>query len=150
MGTEFVTGDLFKQYDVGALAHGVNCRGIMGAGIAPVFKDKWPLMYQEYRTLCLKRTLRPGLVYPYYTDNGKWIYNMATQDDPGRNATYEWLEISLRFVRLHAETHRIRSVAMPRIGAGIGGLNWTAVKNRMTEVFEGSQVILRAVSLPDS
>lgn len=147
---EFVEGDLFRQGDVQALGHGVNCKGVMGAGIAPLFKKRFPAMYIQYRDLCDRGTLTPGLVFPYMTNvyTRRWVYNMATQDSPGADATYAWLDSTLRAVRLHAEVNNVPSVALPRIGAGIGGLDWLDVKATMSKVFKDSPVMLRVVSLP--
>lgn len=147
MSVTEITGDLFQQ-DVDALAHGVNCKGVMGSGIAPFFKKQNPVMFNHYKALCFKGTLKPGLVFPWKTGDGKWIYNLATQNHPGPHATLGWVQQSLEGMRLHAETHRVLSIAVPRIGAGIGGLDWLQVRLRMYDTFNNSVVKLTIVSLP--
>lgn len=146
---EFVTGDLFEQ-DVDGLGHGVNCKGVMGSGIAPLFKRRCPGMFAEYKVLCDDGTLAPGLVHTFVdAENDQWIYNIASQDSPGANAKYEWLCYGLRGVRLHAETHEVASVGLPRIGAGIGGLEWDEVKRYMIHILTPSPVKFVIVSLPE-
>lgn len=148
---EYRTGDLFTQPDVEALAHGVNCKGVMGAGIAPLFKNKFPGLYDQYRHWCDTGLLEPGGVFPWLTDT-KIVFNLASQDKPGADASLLWLNRSLMKMREMCVTMGVRSVAAPRIGAGIGGLDWeTEVKSLYEIMFQGdSKVKLVVVSLPDA
>lgn len=120
-------GDLFSAA-VPALAHGVNVRGVMGAGIATEFRARFPEMYAEYRGLCRDGGLVAGEVHPWRDPaSGCWVYNLASQDKPGANARLEWLDSSVRAMANHASRHGVAKVAMPRVGCGIGGLRWRDV-----------------------
>jgi O-acetyl-ADP-ribose deacetylase (regulator of RNase III) len=134
-----VTGDLFANtHHAQALAHGVNCRGSMGAGIAMGFRERYPAMFAEYRHRCKAepRQLNPGDVFPWKADDQLWVFNLATQEDYWRSrATYEAVERALRAMKALANTEGIASIAMPRIGAGYGGLSWKKVRALIESIF---------------
>lgn len=117
----FREGDLFGA-GIPALAHGVNCRGSMGAGIAAQFRGRYPKMYESYRRRCARGAIRPGEVFPWQTATGV-IYNLATQEMPGPDAQ-PWM-IAAAVGQMIAGAHHdfgITEIAMPMIGCGIGGL----------------------------
>lgn len=132
MPIHYVSGDLFANaHGVQALAHGVNCRGSMGAGIAVGFRERYPAMFAEYRRRCTAtpRELNPGDVMLWQVEGAPWVFNLATQEDYWRSrATYPAVEQALAEMRTLAEAKGIASVAMPRIGAGYGGLAWRKVR----------------------
>ena len=123
-----IRGDLFAVPGLDALAHGVNCAGKMGAGIAVEFKRRWPAMFTAYRVACLEGRLVPGTVFAERAD-GRWIYNLATQDKPGSRARLEWVQATLGAMAARARwQHGVRRIGMPRIGCGLGGLSWDDVR----------------------
>ena len=71
-------GDIFRIEGVSSYAHGCNCAGAMGKGIAVQFKDKYPEMYFEYKLLCKENKFCPGDVFDYDYGN-RHIYNLGTQ-----------------------------------------------------------------------
>ena len=132
-------GNLFTSSQM-ALGHGVNCKGLMGAGIAKMFKENYPLNYREYQAACgvgdprLGPTmLLPGRSLITMEDNRR-IVNMATQYHPGRDARYTWLHLAARDAMLGLERLGIRSMAIPEIGCGIGGLRWDLVESILLEL----------------
>lgn len=120
-------GDMFAS-TTAALAHGVNVDGLMGAGVAAIFRRKFPAMHREYVRACRRGDLTPGSVWPWKAPSGLWVYNLASQDRPGPHARLEWVEESVKAMLEHAQEHGVGSVAMPRIGCGIGGLHWADVE----------------------
>lgn len=129
-----VNGDLF-EYPAKAIGHGVNTRGVMGAGIATVFKKLWPEMYAEYRTLCQSGKLVAGGFFPWQDPvSGKWVYNLASQDLPGPDARIEWLATAAHSALTHARDNDVIEIALPAIGCGIGGLELEDVKTCLTQV----------------
>lgn len=131
-------GDLFFS-GARAVAHGVNIRGFMGAGVAKEFRVRYPSMYEEYRELCLGGGLRAGQMFPWLNPrDGNWVYNLASQDEPGRYARLEWVESSVRAMVDHASVHGVGMVAMPCIGCGIGGLGWPEVERVLSRVARDS------------
>ena len=129
----FVKGDLFLS-DVQTIAHGVNCKGRMGAGIAVQFKSKYPEMYKKYRNLCHKNILRPGGVY-LEKETIPWVLNLATQADLG-GARIEYIADCFKWIAENYENEGIKSLAMPRIGAGLGRLDWDDVKTMIYEFLD--------------
>ena len=126
MNLENRKGDLFDQPDLKAIAHGVNCQGAMGKGIALQFKARWPDMYQEYATRCQLGALKVGDVFVWETPE-LTIYNLATQPDWRHSATLSAIRASAERMALIAKRDGITRIGVPRIGAGLGGLAWQAV-----------------------
>jgi O-acetyl-ADP-ribose deacetylase (regulator of RNase III) len=118
----WVAGDLFAS-GLPAIAHGVNCRGVMGAGIAVQFRQRWPEMFDSYRQRCAKRGgMIPGDIMPWKHQAG-YVFNLATQQDTGPDAR-PWM-ITAAVGRMITEAHYdcgVRQVGLPLIGCGIGGL----------------------------
>lgn len=143
MITEY-TGDLFTS-TAEALGHGANCRGLMGAGIAKQFRDRWPDMHSEYRKLCEEGLLKPGDVYPYRAAD-RILINIASQEYPGPDAQLEWLAAGMAKALLYCADRGVKSLAIPRIGCGIGGLQWDDVR-AVLETFNDAPVVLEVWTL---
>jgi O-acetyl-ADP-ribose deacetylase (regulator of RNase III) len=139
MPIRLVQGDLFaNRFGAQALAQGCNCQGSMGAGIAVGFKERYPAMYEEYRKRCKAkpREFNPGDVFLWREAGGPAVFNLATQEDYWRSrATYDRVEQCLNAMRELADTEAITSIAMPRVGAGYGGLSWKKVKTVLESAF---------------
>jgi O-acetyl-ADP-ribose deacetylase (regulator of RNase III) len=132
MPIEFVRGDLFaNRFKAQALAHGCNCQGSMGAGIATGFRDRYPEMYEEYRRRCKAepRRFNLGDAWLWKADDPPSVFNLGTQEGYWRaRASYEAIETALGRMRKKANREGITSIAIPRIGAGHGGLSWKKVR----------------------
>jgi len=121
-------GDLFTT-NAKIIGHGVNCDGVMGAGIAKAFREQFPENYRWYRSNCLQSSLHAGDAF-VWRENDKMIMNFASQDRPGHHAKYPWLFSALyngasvlsRDGDLKGEYGT--TIAIPEIGCGIGGLEW--------------------------
>ncbi len=139
MPIKFVIGDLFaNRFKAKALAHGCNCRGSMGAGIATGFRDRYPAMYEEFRRRCKAkpREFNLGDAFLWKADRRPWVFNLGTQEAVWRaRASYEAIETALRNMRDQADRKGITRIAVPRIGAGYGGLSWKKVRAVIEEVF---------------
>jgi O-acetyl-ADP-ribose deacetylase (regulator of RNase III) len=139
MPVHYVSGDLFlNQHQAQAFAHGCNCWGVMGAGIAVRFKQQYPDMYVEYRRLCQARPrlFNPGDAFLWQERDLPAVFNLATQERPGPHATSWAIETALWNMSIQAKTADIRDIAIPRIGAGLGGLEWRTVRAMIEQVFE--------------
>ena len=120
-------GDIFNIAGVNNYAHGCNCAGAMGKGIALQFKNKYPKMYSEYRVMCKDGLFNPGDVFDYNYGNGH-IYNLGTQVSWKTKARLEYVENSVGRMLELASSDNVTKIALPAIGAGFGGLNWNDVK----------------------
>ena len=143
---KFVQGDLFEnEYNAQALAHGVNCQGVMGAGIAKRFKNDYPKMYLKYQYICRNEVLTPGKCFLWGYGSGETrVFNLATQEYYGKKgrASYDWIRSSLSMMKKQADKYDIESIAIPKIGCGLGGLEWGKVKEIIEEVFTDWEGIL--------
>lgn len=138
MPIQFVSGDLFlNQYHAQAFAHGCNCKGVMGAGIAVRFKQEYPAMYREYRRRCkaYPRQFNLGDSFLWPEANKPSVFNLATQEFPGKYATCDAIEKALGNMMAQAGENGITSIALPRIGSGCGGLLWKDVRVLIEKVF---------------
>jgi len=147
MPVEHRTGDLFAQPDLTALAHGCNCAGAMGAGIAVQFKKRWPAMYAEYKRRCADGRFAPGDVFAW-EEAGVTVFNLGTEKHWRTGATIDFIERSAERLVAECESRKVAAVGMPRIGAGYGGLAWPDVEAALGRACAGSAVRLVVVSLP--
>jgi O-acetyl-ADP-ribose deacetylase (regulator of RNase III) len=140
MPIKYVSGDLFvNSFGAEAYAHGCNCQGSMGAGIAKGFREHYPDMYKEYRRRCKSkpRQFNLGDCFLWKADDKPWVFNLGTQEHYWRcRASYEAIEKALRVMKQQVEQEGIRSIAMPRIGAGYGGLSWIKVRSVIERIFD--------------
>ena len=139
MPIRFVSGDLFdNEHSARAFAHGCNCQGSMGAGVARSIQAQYPEMYEEYRGRCKAepRRFNLGDCWLWKADERPWIFNLGTQEGYWRSrASYEAIEAALKEMRRQADAEGIASIAMPRIGVGYGGLSWKKVRAIVEAVF---------------
>jgi len=127
MPARFVRGDLFSYPGLQGLAHGCNCAGAMGKGIAVEFRSRFPRMYSEYKQRCADGRFNLGDVFRWVED-GITIFNLGTQRTWRTKADLNALETAMsEMVRL-AEQDGISKVGLPRIGSGLGGLPWEEVR----------------------
>jgi O-acetyl-ADP-ribose deacetylase (regulator of RNase III) len=124
-------GDLLKQDDVDAIVNTVNCVGVMGKGIALQFKNKWPANFNQYAAACKAGDVRPGrmfvhdaggLVKPHY------IVNFPTKDHWRGASKLEFIRDGLTDLVARVTQLGIRSIAIPPLGCGNGGLAWNEVR----------------------
>ena len=130
-----VEGDLLRIASRGeAIGHGCNCDGVMG-GLAAHVESHWPALAADYRAACEAGTFTLGGVRPWLDEaTGVWIYNLATQQQPGADARLEAIGSSVRAAIEHARAHDVATIYLPRIGAGIGGLRWEDVRATLEAV----------------
>lgn len=126
----FRQGNLLEA-DVEALVNTVNTVGVMGKGIALMFKDRYPENCLEYAAACKRGAVEPGKMF--VTETGelsgpRWIINFPTKKHWRQPSKVEWIEEGLRDLVSILEKKGIRSVALPPLGCGNGGLDWGDVR----------------------
>jgi O-acetyl-ADP-ribose deacetylase (regulator of RNase III) len=109
-----------------ALVNPVNCVGIMGAGLAKVFKSKYPSNFEKYKSACDANTLKVGTCLTTY-ENGKYIINFPTKIHYSEESEYSYISDGLDALIRHCNHYQIKSVAIPAIGCGLGGLSFGKV-----------------------
>ncbi len=128
-------GDIFNIDGIQNYAHGCNCAGAMGKGIALQFKKKFPQMYKQYKSLCTEGNFNLGDVYTYNYAFG-YVFNLATQISWKHKADINAVEQSLKKMFIIASQQKVNTIALPKIGAGLGGLKWDEVKNILEKIAE--------------
>jgi O-acetyl-ADP-ribose deacetylase (regulator of RNase III) len=121
-----------------ALVNTVNCVGVMGKGIALQFKQAWPAMAEEYERLCRRGEMRPGQVQVWETrtlHGPKYIINFPTKREWFRRSVYADIASGLESLIQEIRERQIRSVAVPALGCGNGGLAWTKVRPMIEGAF---------------
>jgi len=135
---EGVTGNLLHA-QTDALVNAVNCEGVMGKGIALQFKQVWPAMFQAYRAACKAGTVVPGRIHVWPTqaqEGPGFILNFPTKRHWREGSHLEDIEAGLVDLVVQLQTLGIRSVAIPPLGAGNGGLAWSAVRPVIVRALE--------------
>jgi O-acetyl-ADP-ribose deacetylase (regulator of RNase III) len=135
----FVSGNLFDS-EADALVNAVNCVGVMGKGIALQFKRAFPAMFTEYERDCRQGRVRLGSVTTF-RERGKLIVNFPTKQDWRTKSRLSDVEAGLRALRHLIESERIPSVAVPPLGCGNGGLDWSDVRAAIVREFGGMDEI---------
>lgn len=133
-------GDIFNIEGVLNYAHGCNCAGAMGKGIAVLFKERYPEMYKEYKRRCKTGEFTPGDIYVYNYGAG-YVFNLGTQVSWTTGATLPAIERSIGKMLAYASAHGILKIALPRIGAGLGRLDWDEVKAVIEKAAEAYPVV---------
>lgn len=129
----FKDGDMFSE-PVEALVNTVNCVGVMGKGVALEFKKRWPENFKFYKKACDAKQLRPGMILTFDTnqlfsgDAPRYLVNFPTKDHWRSPSRIEYIESGLDALLIEIEKHRIKSIAMPPLGCGNGGLDWSEVR----------------------
>lgn len=145
---KYVTGNLFDS-KTEALVNTVNTVGVMGKGIALQFKKLFPTNYKIYKDLCNKKEFDIGQLLVVKDHNvitgEKTIINFPTKKHWKNPSEYEFIEKGLDELIKVIEKQKIKSITLPPLGSGNGGLQWFRVKeiinNKLSEV-ENCEIIV--------
>lgn len=134
---EFVQGDIIRA-DVEALVNTVNCVGVMGRGIALQFRKAFPENFKEYKAACDRKELRPGRMFVHdreQLDHPRFIINFPTKRHWKGDSRIEDIRSGLVALLEEIRGRGIRSVAVPALGSGLGGLQWRDVRPLIAAAF---------------
>ena len=132
-----VTGDILEA-SAEALVNTVNCVGVMGRGIALQFKKAFPDNYREYVAACRRGEVKPGRMGVFETGgaNGPhYIVNFPTKRHWRGKSRIEDIDAGLKALVVEVQARGIRSIAIPPLGSGLGGLNWSEVRPLIERAF---------------
>jgi len=139
----YITGNLLADLRRHpAILHGVNVQGAFAAGFAAVLKAAYPDCVPIYLAACAAQSLKPGGIVVYLPESVGLprVIHAATQEFYGRRgrARIDWVRSALLASRTYLDEQAITDVAMPRIAAGLGGLDWAnEVLPAITDIFGG-------------
>jgi len=131
-------GNLLEA-DVEALVNTVNTEGIMGKGVALQFKKAFPEMFEEYRKACKAGEVSIGKMHVYHRESLIWpryIINFPTKKQWQLSTRIEYIKKGLDALAEEIVKLKIRSLAIPPLGCGLGGLNWDDVYPLIEETFK--------------
>jgi O-acetyl-ADP-ribose deacetylase (regulator of RNase III) len=135
---ELRRGDIL-QADAEALVNTVNCVGIMGRGVALQFRKAFPRNYAIYKVACDNEEVRPGKMLVFdlnRLENPRFIINFPTKRHWRGKSNLGDIELGLTALVSEIKNRGIKSVAIPPLGCGLGGLNWLEVRPRIEKTFE--------------
>ena len=135
---EYKTGDLLAER-AETLVNAVNCAGVMGRGIALQFKHAFPENFKAYARACRQRKVRPGRMFVFelkQTAGPRYIINFPTKRHWRGKSRMADIDAGLRALTEEIRSRGIRSVALPPLGCGLGGLDWPEVRERIQAVSE--------------
>lgn len=131
-------GDILKE-DAEALINTVNCMGVMGRGIALQFKNAYPGNFKAYQKACKNNELQPGRMFVFETGsltNPRYIINFPTKRHWRGKSRIEDIEIGLKALIEMVRQYNIKSIAIPPLGSGLGGLDWLVVRPLIEDAFK--------------
>jgi len=129
-GIEFKTGDLLSE-DAEALVNSVNCVGIMGRGVALQFKRAYPRNFRAYEAACRRGEVQPGRMFIFETGsltNPHYIINFPTKRHWRGRSRISDIESGIKALASEIASRGIKSIALPPLGSGLGGLDWRQVR----------------------
>ena len=118
-------GNIFNS-DCEFLVNPVNCVGVMGKGLALEFKNKYPLNFEIYKKACDNASFNIGNLLIVPVDN-KFIVNFPTKKHWRNKSDLEFIKIGLEELKVAIKDFNIKSIALPKLGCGLGGLDWNEV-----------------------
>lgn len=138
MATSIRYGDLLAASDVDAIINTVNCVGVMGKGIALQFKKKWPANFKAYEQACKNNQVQLGEMFIYELGalaTPKYIINFPTKQHWRSASKIQDIDNGLNALIQQMLNRGIQSVAIPPLGCGHGGLNWSNVLPLIEQAF---------------
>lgn len=131
----FTQGNLLDA-DAQALVNTVNTVGVMGKGIALMFKEAFPDNFKAYAEACKRKEVQVG--HMFVTERRdlmgpRWIINFPTKKHWRHPSKLEWIIDGLEDLKRVIAKHNIRSIALPPLGSGNGGLEWGQVREKIRE-----------------
>lgn len=129
---KYKKGNLLDS-DAEALVNTVNTVGVMGKGIALMFKEKFPDNMANYKKACQDKLVQTGKMFITERPNStpRWIINFPTKQHWKNPSKMEWIKEGLRDLHQFIQANSIKSIAIPPLGAGNGGLPWQAVRRQI-------------------
>ncbi len=135
----FTQGNLLEAR-AEALVNTVNTVGVMGKGIALMFKERFAENFLRYTAACKAKEVRTGKMFVTEVrelDGPRWIVNFPTKQHWRGDSKIEWITEGLQDLRCFLIENKVKSIAIPPLGAGNGGLDWAEVRPHIEEALAG-------------
>lgn len=142
---EFVAGDILKS-KAEAIGHGIAPNDHFNQGLALSLREQWPSLYKDFRHYCHTQKASEGDLWAWKGAGGPTIFSLFTQQapesqegHPGR-ASESNVNASLKNLAREVKKAKLKSLALPKIATGVGGLSWEIVKPLILKHFKDSDV----------
>lgn len=148
---EFTKGNILRV-DAEAIVNTVNCVGFMGRGIAAQFKREYPANFKAYETACKRKEVVPGRMFMFETGqltNPRFIVNFPTKRHWRGKSRIEDIASGLVALVKEVKERGIKSIAIPPLGCGLGGLQWKEVRPLIERAFEALPDVRTVVLEPN-
>lgn len=131
---KFVQGNILLDPSE-AIVNPVNCVGVMGKGLALQFKEKYPENFKVYARACSRKQVHLGRVFTWKNtgEGHKWIVNFPTKRHWKDISYISDISTGVYDLYLFLQDHDVKSIAIPPLGCGLGGLRWDDVKSVILE-----------------
>lgn len=138
---KIVKGNIFDTR-AEALVVPVNCAGVMESGLSREAKDRWPANYRYYRKTCQYGGLQIGKALLFDTGMGpiRYIINMPTKASPKLRSDIKWIIKGLMGVKDCVKDKDIKSIAIPAVACGDGGIDWDSVREAVEYILDDDDV----------
>ena len=137
----FTQGNLIEA-KVEALVNTVNTVGVMGKGIALMFKEAFPENYKRYESACKNGEVKVGHIFVVERSElfgPRWIINFPTKKHWRHPTKMQWITEGLQDLRAYIIEKNIKSIAIPPLGCGNGGLDWQDVRGKIVDALSDIQ-----------
>lgn len=131
-----VKGNIFSS-QMQTLTNPVNCIGVAGAGLAKSFATRYPEFVPVYQAHCRTGALRVGRPTTCYTNDERMLLLFPTKDHWKQPSKMAYVEKGLHYLKEHWRDLGIESLAVPLLGAGLGGLPRDQVQGLITRELKG-------------
>lgn len=136
---EYRDGDLLVDRSE-ALVNAVNCVGVMGAGVALAFRRRFPENFRAYAAACRRGGVEPGRMFVFETgaeSPPRYLINFPTKRHWTDASRMEDIVAGISSLREEVCARAVRSVALPALGCGLGGLPWPEVRTVIADGLQG-------------
>lgn len=134
MGTKIVNGDLF-EYPCKVKVVTLNIRGVMGAGVALEYRNRFPESFLKYRRRCMKKQFTVNTLVVHQNGPEWWVL-FPTKDDWKEPSRVDWIEANLEKLAKICTDYKVQRIAMPMLGCLNGKLNPEVVLPLIHRVFD--------------
>ncbi len=138
----FTQGNLLEAR-ADALVNTVNTVGVMGKGIALMFKERFAENFRQYAAACKDHQVQTGKMFitdVHEISGPRWIVNFPTKQHWRQPSKMEWIVEGLEDLRRFIIERQVKSIAIPPLGAGNGGLEWVEVRQQIEQALQGVDV----------
>jgi O-acetyl-ADP-ribose deacetylase (regulator of RNase III) len=144
MEIKYIDGNILDS-TAPIIMHQVNCKGVMNSGVAKAIKEKWPIVFEEYKKIgTFSKNLLGGTQF-VNIGNERYIANLFAQENYGYNGhkytSYDAIDNCLKTVASYAERLKIERVAMPyKMSSDRGGADWQVILAILNSAFKDTNI----------